>query len=84
MLEAAGANIAVSEMFETSLQLGGALLKSIGITDQEILRITKIFRDRDYALAQGTIEVNESSGHTPYNKILAFQKAVVSGVIKDK
>ncbi len=81
MLEEAGANVAVSEMFETSLQLGGALLKSIGIADQEILRIIKLFRDRDYALAQGTIEVSEHDGHTPYNKMLVFQKAEVSGAV---
>ncbi len=80
MLEKAGANIAVSEMFETSLQMGGALLKSLGISDQEILRIMKIFRDRDYALAQGAIEVPDTIANpTPYNKMLAFQKAVVSG-----
>ena len=57
-LEAVGANVAVSEMFETSLQLGGALLKSLGIKDQEIMRIIEIFRDRDYALARGTISTN--------------------------
>jgi len=55
-LEAAGANIAISEMFETSLQLGGALLKSIGTNDQEIMRIIEVFRDKDYALARGTLE----------------------------
>jgi CPA2 family monovalent cation:H+ antiporter-2 len=78
MLEKAGANLAVSEMVEASLQLGGALLRSIGITDQEITRIMQIFRDRDYALAQGAVEVNAEST-TPYNKMLAFEKAVVSG-----
>ncbi len=78
-LEEAGANVAVSEMFETSLQLGGALLKAIGIADQEIQRIIEIFRDRDYSLARGTLEI--TGGHTAYNKMLAFQKAVVTGAV---
>lgn len=81
LLEKAGANVAVSEMFETSLQLGGALLRSLGITDQEIVRIMKLFRDRDYALAQGTLEVVDKAGSpVPYRKMLAFQKSVISGV----
>jgi len=48
-LEAAGANLAVSEMFETSLQMGAALLKSIGINDFEITRILDMYRAEDYA-----------------------------------
>lgn len=51
-LERAGANLAVAEMFEVSLQMGGALLKSIGIPDHEISRITDIFRAEDYALTR--------------------------------
>jgi len=51
-LEAAGANLAVAEMFETSLQLGGALLKSLGITDFEVNRIIDIFRAEDYAMTR--------------------------------
>ncbi len=51
-LEKAGANLAVAEMFETSLQLGGALLKSLDIADQEITRIIDIFRAEDYALTR--------------------------------
>jgi len=80
-LEAAGANLAVSEMFEASLQLGGALLRSIGVADHEILRIIEIFRDRDYALARGTIEVKGDEHRTPYGKMVAFQKAVVKGAV---
>lgn len=76
-LEAAGANVAISEMFETSLQLGGALLKSLGIADQEIGRIVQIFRDSDYALARGTLEGKPEE--TPYGKMLAFQKAEIKG-----
>lgn len=51
-LEAAGANLAVAEMFEVSLQMGGALLKSIGVSDHEITRIIDIFRAEDYALTR--------------------------------
>lgn len=68
-LESAGANIAVSEMFEASLQLGGALLKSLGIGEHEILRITEIFRDSDYALARGTLEVRPGDYRTPLAKV---------------
>ncbi len=51
-LEKAGANLAVAEMFETSLQLGGALLKSVGINEYEISRIIDMFRAEDYALTR--------------------------------
>jgi CPA2 family monovalent cation:H+ antiporter-2 len=51
-LEKAGANLAVAEMFEVSLQLGGSLLKSLGIADHEISRIIDIFRAEDYALTR--------------------------------
>ena len=81
MLEKAGANVAISEMFETSLQLGGALLKSIGIAESEISRITQIFRDSDYSMARGTLEIDENNSTSPYTKMVAFQKAVVSGTV---
>ena len=58
-LEKAGANLAVAEMFEVSLQLGGALLKELNIADHEISRIIDIFRASDYALTR-TAE-NESA-----------------------
>ncbi len=51
-LETAGANLAVAEMFETSLQLGGALLKLLGTTDYEISRIIDVFRAEDYAMTR--------------------------------
>jgi monovalent cation:H+ antiporter-2, CPA2 family len=51
-LERAGANLAVAEMFEVSLQMGGALLKEVGISDHEITRIIDIFRAQDYALTR--------------------------------
>ena len=60
-LEKAGANLAVAEMFEVSLQLGGSLLKEIGIADLEVSRIIDIFRASDYALTR-TAE-SESNNH---------------------
>ena len=51
-LEAAGANLAVAEMFEVSLQLGGALLKSAGVKESEISRIIDVFRAKDYAMTR--------------------------------
>jgi CPA2 family monovalent cation:H+ antiporter-2 len=51
-LEKAGATLAVAEMFETSLQLSAALLKSVGVNDYEITRILEIFRAEDYALTR--------------------------------
>jgi len=83
-LEAAGADLAISEMFEASLQLGGALLKSMGVTDQEITRIVQIFRDRDYALARGTLEVSPGDQDTAYGRMLAFQHAAVKGAVTNK
>lgn len=53
-LEAAGANLAVAEMFEVSLQLGGALLKAVGVKDHEISRIIDIFRAEDYAATRAS------------------------------
>lgn len=51
-LERVGANLAVAEMFETSLQLGGALLKQLDVADHEINRIIELFRESDYALTR--------------------------------
>jgi len=51
-LEKAGANLAVAEMFETSLQLAGSLLKHLGVTDHEVTRIIELFRAEDYALTR--------------------------------
>lgn len=61
-LEAAGANLAVAEMFEVSLQLGGALLKSAGVTDIEVNRIIEIFRAEDYAMTRDSEkDINSTS-----------------------
>ena len=51
-LERLGANVAVAEMYETSLQLGGSLLKHSGVDDVEITRVLQSFRDGDYALTR--------------------------------
>lgn len=51
-MEAAGANLAVAEHFETSLQLGGAALKEIGVPELEIARVLGSFRAEDYALTR--------------------------------
>ncbi|MDX2074661.1 MAG: monovalent cation:proton antiporter-2 (CPA2) family protein [Alphaproteobacteria bacterium] len=60
-LERAGATLAVAEMFEVSLQMGGALLKSIGINELEINRIIDIFRAEDYALTRTAEETGVGS-----------------------
>lgn len=51
-LEKAGADLAVAEMFETSLQLSGALLKSLGVNEYEVTRIIDMFRAEDYMLTR--------------------------------
>jgi CPA2 family monovalent cation:H+ antiporter-2 len=51
-LEKAGANLAVAEMFETSLQLAGALLKAVGVNEYEVGRIIDMFRAEDYMLTR--------------------------------
>lgn len=53
-LESAGANLAVAEMFETSLQLGAALLKAVGVNDFEVNRILDVFRAEDYAITRAS------------------------------
>ena len=51
-MEDAGAHVTVSELFEGSLQLGGALLRILGVPDHEIMRVIEIFRARNYALTR--------------------------------
>ncbi len=60
-LENSGADIAVAEMFEASLQLGGALLKSVGVNEYEIGRIIEMFRAEDYMLTRSA-EKEQVSG----------------------
>jgi CPA2 family monovalent cation:H+ antiporter-2 len=47
-----GVLIAVPETYETGLQLGGAVLKTVGISEFEISRIKNQFRAGNYVLAQ--------------------------------
>lgn len=53
----AGATIIVPEDYETGLQLGGAVLKSIGISEYEISRIKNQFRAGSYVMAKSDEEV---------------------------
>ncbi len=47
-LYAVGAKIIVPETYETGLQLGGAVLKAIGISEFEVSRIKNLFRAGNY------------------------------------
>ena len=47
-LYAVGAKIIVPETYETGLQLGGAVLKSVGISEFEVSRIKNQFRAGNY------------------------------------
>jgi CPA2 family monovalent cation:H+ antiporter-2 len=51
-LKNAGATIIVPETYETGLQLGGAVLKSVGISEFEVSRIKNQFRAGNYVLAR--------------------------------
>ncbi|MBP7190498.1 MAG: cation:proton antiporter, partial [Rickettsiaceae bacterium] len=53
----AGATMIVPEDYETGLQLGGAVLKSVGISENEITRIKNQFRAGSYVMAQTDEEV---------------------------
>lgn len=52
LFKEAGVNFVVPETYETGLQLGGAVLKSIGISEFEVSRIKNRFRAGDYILAK--------------------------------
>lgn len=47
-----GATTIVPETYETGLQLGGAVLKSVGISDAEVSRLKNQFRAGNYVLAR--------------------------------
>jgi monovalent cation:H+ antiporter-2, CPA2 family len=82
-LEEAGADMAISEMFEGSLQLGSAVLRQLNVPDHEANRITDLFRERDYALTHANIVARENDA-TPKNDSLLFRNAEVSGVVQGK
>jgi len=48
----AGATTIVPETYETGLQMGGAVLKSVGISENEVSRIKNQFRLGNYIMAQ--------------------------------
>ncbi len=48
----AGATVIVPEEYETGLQLGGAVLKSVGVSEYEINRIKGQFRSGNYVIAK--------------------------------
>ena len=47
-LYASGAKIIVPETYETGLQLGGAVLKAVGVSEFEVSRIKNLFRAGNY------------------------------------
>ncbi len=51
-LTKAGAHVIVPETYETGLQLGGAVLKSVGISEWEVSRLKNQFRAGNYVLAK--------------------------------
>lgn len=58
-----GATIIVPEDYETGLQLGGAVLKSVGISEQEINRIKGQFRSGNYIIAKKDYSMIEFEEH---------------------
>ena len=63
-IEEAGATVVIPETFETSLQLGAATLKLLGVSEHEIERVIRHFRSGDYAIAK---EITEQEKQNPSN-----------------
>lgn len=63
-LEAIGATLAIAEVFESSLQAGGELLRHLGTPTHEISRIINMFRDHDYERAVADLRPSSGSGTT--------------------
>jgi len=57
-LRANGAKIVVPETYETGLQLGGAVLKAIGVSEFEVSRIKNQFRAGNYIKLPKLVEDN--------------------------
>ena len=51
-LKEQGASLVIPEKYETGLQLGGAVLKTVGISEFEVSRIKNHFRAGNYILAK--------------------------------
>lgn len=58
-LEKSGATEVVSEAAESSLQLGGMVLKSLGVRVDEITSLIEAYREDDYAKLEKIISGNE-------------------------
>lgn len=58
-LEKIGANEVVSEAAESSLQLGSIVLKSLGVSVDEITSLIESYRENDYAKLEKIIPENE-------------------------
>lgn len=57
----AGATMIIPEDYETGLQLGGATLKSVGISEHEINRIKEQFRSGNYLVAKRDYDISEEN-----------------------
>ncbi|AZL15450.1 cation:proton antiporter domain-containing protein [Rickettsiales endosymbiont of Stachyamoeba lipophora] len=60
-LKAKGATAVVPETYETGLQLGGAVLKAVGISEYEVSRIKNKFRAGNYLYAKESDELSKES-----------------------
>jgi monovalent cation:H+ antiporter-2, CPA2 family len=56
-----GVSVVVPETYETGLQLGGAVLKSVGISEYEVSRMKNKFRAGNYTLTQELKEEYEDN-----------------------
>ncbi len=64
-LKKLGASSAVPATIETGLQLGGSLLKNLGVAEHDILDIKDVFRKNDYSFTE---EIELFSGIAPSKK----------------
>lgn len=64
-LKKLGATSAVPATIETGLQLGGSLLKNLGVAEHDILDLKDIFRKNDYSFTE---EIELFSGIAPSKK----------------
>lgn len=60
-----GASTAVPSTIETGLQLGGSLLKNLGVAEHDILDLKETFRKNDYSFTE---EIELFSGIAPSKK----------------
>jgi CPA2 family monovalent cation:H+ antiporter-2 len=67
-MKESGVSIIVPETYETGLQLGGAVLKSIGINEYEVSRIKNRFRAGNYIMAKyDEKDLTEEAEENVYN-----------------